>query len=204
MIHLNKLIVGFLIGLLMISCHDKKIWNGKTETMARERGNYKSYVNLLIHHSEMNSFFIKTVDSVLIEPENYFENGKYKLGNRVDLKPTSGLLIDFVLFDLMEAEQYLIPISQIKDKEILWHWLSVFVENNNILNTRQHLTDEIYDNPEYIFDIEKSSLLFNASEYLIFSVDMIGVKSIGTIKRINFTQLELICKKLNYKLKELK
>jgi hypothetical protein len=172
--------------------------------MTKDRADYMSYVNLLIPHSEMNSFFIKTVDSVFSEPANYFEDGKYKFGNRDDLRPTSEVLIDFVLYDLIEGEQYLIPINQIKDKEILWHWLSVFVGNNGIPNVRQHLTDEIYDNRHYIFDIEKSSLLFKDSEYLIFSIDMIGIKCMGTIKRINFTQLELICKKLNYKLKELK
>ena len=166
---------------------------------------FGEFIDITVSSSSYNAYLKKEIDLVNNTPEYFFDNDSYKYENRPKLiKEDKSNLAKSVLFDLMAADQYLISWDSINDKEILWHWLGVFVGNNNIPNIRRHLTDELYHNSNYVFRIDKSSALFESSNFLIYGVFFGEEKYIGTIRKSDMPKLSLISEKLGIQLRELK
>lgn len=166
---------------------------------------YKELIDITIPHSHYNSHLKKEIVLVNNSPEHFFENNNYKYENRPSLVQQDKInLAKSVLLDLMASNQYIVSYKEIKDKEFLWHWLSVFVGNNDIPNIRQHLTNELYDNPNYVFEIDKSSNLFEQTDFLIYGIIYNEEKYIGTIRKSNLQRLLMVSKKLGIQIRELK
>ncbi|SDF60679.1 hypothetical protein [Cellulophaga baltica] len=187
---------------LSFNFHENEV---KTPANAVNSDLYKEFIDITIPHSDYNSYLKKEIDLVNELPEHFFENGNYKYENRPNLLKQDRInLAKSVLFDLMASNQYIVSSKEIKDKEFLWHWLSVFVGNNDIPNIRQYLTNELYDNPNYIFEIDKASNLFKESDFLIYGIFYNEDKYIGTVRKSDFQRLMMISQELGIQLRELK
>ncbi|MDF1697817.1 MAG: hypothetical protein P1U56_18360 [Saprospiraceae bacterium] len=108
------------------------------------------------------------------------------------------------LHDHLQDEQYWIPFQDLDTNHKIWHWLSVFVGNYSIPNMRIHLTNEIYDNPNFNKDINRLSTLFEKTEYLIYQVNFEADKSIGILKKTDFKKFVYLANMLHMDIKELK
>lgn len=174
-----------------------------SSTRKEQIWDYQQLIQLLVVHDQQRVHYSKEVERTFTIPTALFENGTYYYAhNRDGLKPDNPQLIRFVVYDILVSDQYLIPIQDIINKEYLWHWLSVFVGNNNVLNIRHKLTDTIY-NDNYIFDVGRASLIFSETDHLIYLIDFIGEPAIGILKKTDFETVSQLCKKLDIKYYEL-
>lgn len=164
---------------------------------------FDSLIDSIVYTEDYNSYFKSIVKNGLNNRESLFNDGEFifsfynqKIKNIEKL--TNFELLKIALQNEFIGLNYLVSFSKITDKEILWHYLSVFVGDNNIPNIRQNLTNEIYDNPNYIFDIENSNSFFKESNFSIVCLEFEkNTKSLGCVKKDKLEQLKQSATKLD-------
>jgi hypothetical protein len=88
----------------------------------------KRGIEIIVPHEEQRQFYKRVVDTVNRNPNEIFENGKYKFGysdsDRNGLTPEIARFLSILFFDLL-TETYLPLKRRIINKDLLWSNLSV-------------------------------------------------------------------------------
>ena len=168
-----------------------------------ENSTESKLLELIIPHQHNLDWLTNVVDNIEENQDKVFRNGKYIYRDK-NLNPESTQLKVHLINDHLQDEQYWIPIKDLDTNHKIWHWLSVFVGNYNIADMRNHLSSEIYDNPEFNKNIDDLSTLFDKTEYLIYQVQFETSKSIGILKKSDFKRFAQLANQLDMNVKELK
>lgn len=158
-------------------------------------------IDLIVIYPEDNDFYKGELALVETNPAHFFENDNYRYEYRPLLeKEKVEDLAKFVFYDSLIGSHYFVPLKNIKDKEVLWHWLSVFVGKYDLNYLRQKITDTIYDD-NYYFDLIKASVIFEDSGYCLCYL-MLEEKCIGLIEESKIDRIAEIGKDIGIEFKK--
>lgn len=164
---------------------------------------FNSLIDSIIYAEDYNSYYKSIVKNGLNNRESFFENGEFKYAfhnHKIDnIEHLTNIeLLKIAIQNDLIGMNYLVPFYKINDKENLWHYLSVFAADNDIPNIKQNLTNEIYENPNYIFKIENANSFFIESDFVIVCIELQkNTKTLTCVKKEKFKQLKESSKKLN-------
>ena len=153
----------------------------------------KKAIEVIVPHENERQFYKCIMDKVSENPDELFESGKYKFGypdsDRENLTPESKELPKYLFFDLL-TEIYLPLKRKVKDKDLLWSSLSVFLVNYDCNHLRRQLDFNIYENKDIDFTVENSSKVFADSDYLVYLLKIHQDEALGFLHRDKFNELK--------------
>lgn len=164
-------------------------------------------LEIIVPHEENKNYYKKVLENGESDSTLYFENGTYKFGysdsNRSFLLHNKENIFEYVFYDLL-TEEYLKLSRKIKNKDDLWTNLSGLLINYERDDLRKKLDFNIYDNKDYVFDLESCSTIFEDENTVVFELKIDNDQSIGLTSRLYFNQLKEMLKSTKLKIKELK
>jgi hypothetical protein len=167
----------------------------------------KKAVEIIVPHEDERQFYKSTLDKVKGNPNELFENGKYRFGYsdsvRHSLTLDSKELPKYLFFDLL-TEVYLPLKRKIKNKDLLWSNLSVFLVNYDCNHLRRQLDFNIYDNKDIDFTIDNSSAVFADSGYLVYLLKIHQDEALGFLHRDKFDELKNLLRIEDIEIRELR
>jgi hypothetical protein len=167
----------------------------------------KKAIEIIVPHENERQFYKSTVDKVSENPNELFESGKYRFGypdsDRQNLTPDSKELPKYLFFDLL-TEIYLPLKRKIKDKDLLWSNLSVFLINYDCNHLRRQLDFNIYENKDINFTVDNSSNVFADSDYLVYLLKIHQDEALGFLHRNKFDELKSLLTINDIEIRELR
>ena len=167
----------------------------------------KKAIEIIVPHENERQFYQSTLDKVSENPNELFESGRYRFGYpdsaRQNLTPDSKELPKYLFFDLL-TEIYLPLKRKIKDKDLLWSNLSVFLVNYDCNHLRRQLDFNIYENNDINFTVDNSSKVFADSDYLVYSLKIHQDEALGFLHRDKFDELKSLLTINDIEIRELR
>ena len=196
------LIQKYLLLLIIVSnsCNRKIV----TEDINMEISTETQLLTMVIPHQDNLEWITNIINDIRNNEDKIFRDGDYIYRDNKDLSLDSEELKENLINDHLQDYQYWVPIKDLDTNHKIWHWLSVFVGNYNIPDMRNHLTSEIYDNPNFDRNIGELSNLFQKTDHLIYEINYKSDRSIGILKKSDFPKFVQLASHLNMKVRELK
>jgi hypothetical protein len=169
--------------------------------------NLKKAIEIIVPHENERQFYKSIVDKVSENPNELFESGRYRFGypdsDRPNLTPDSKELPKYLFFDLL-TEIYLPLKRKIKDKDLLWSNLSVFLVNYDCNHLRRQLDFNIYGNKDTNFTVDNSSKVFADSDYMVYLLKIYQDEALGFLHRDKFDELKSLLTINDIEIRELR